>query len=395
MFHFSLLSGYAFDVAEPVALWLTVAVVAVLLIAGVALYFIKREVFAKYAKYGVLAFVGYALVLGIIMLVLQLVKRTDPAYLKDKYLNADVVNYVLVPLLTLFAVTLAVGVALFFISKKKPNLFKPLAIALGALCGVGIVASAVTIGIYYANHLTHDGYYNDYGTVEQVALYVSAGVIIVLTVVASLILGRKDKKPFDSKSIALAGICIAMSFVLSYIKVWDLPFGGSVTLVSLFPVMLYAYAYGTKKGILIGFIYGLMQAMQDPYIIHPAQFLLDYPIAFSFVAFAGAFKNLEALKFHQVKFMLGAIVTGSLRFLAHLLSGVFAFSANALDAGFENLWLYSATYNSYVFIDIALVIVAGVLVLSSKAFIKQLESYTAEKKKAEPINGETTETTEN
>ena len=148
--------------------------------------------------------------------------------------------------------------------------------------------------------------------------------------------------------------------------------------------MLYAYTYGTKKGLLIGFIYGLMQAMQDPYIIHPAQFLLDYPIAFSFVAFAGAFKSIEALKFPQVKFVLGAVLTGSLRYLAHLLSGVFAFSANALDAGFDNLWLYSATYNSYVFVDIALVAAVGALVLSSKAFIKQLESYSAGKKKEEP-----------
>ncbi|MBD5631823.1 MAG: hypothetical protein HDP34_01145, partial [Clostridia bacterium] len=376
MFHFSLLSGYAFDVAEPVALWLTVAVVAALIVAGVVLYFAKRVIFVKYVKYSVIAFAGYALVLGIIMLVLQLVKRTNPGYLEDKYLNADVINYVLVPLLTLFAVALVSGIVLFIVSGKKPHVFKPLAIALGSLCGVGVIAAAVTIGIYYSEHITHDGYYNDYGTVEQVALYVSAAVLIVAAVVAAFILGRKDKTPFDSRSIALAGICIAMSFVLSYVKLWDMPFGGSVTLVSLFPVMLYAYIYGTKKGLLIGFIYGLMQAMQDPYIIHPAQFLLDYPIAFSFVAFAGVFKQLEALKFPQVKFLLGALITGSLRFTAHLLSGVFAFSANALNEGFENLWLYSAAYNSYVFVDIALVIVAGVLVLSSKAFVKQTESYT-------------------
>lgn len=390
----SLLAAYAFDTAETVILWLTVGVLAALIVAGVAIYFAKRGIAGAYAKYAVLGFVGYALIAGITMLALQLSKRTNPAYLEDKYLNADVINYVLVPLLTLFAVALACGVILFVISKKKPAVFKPLAIALGALCGAGVIAAAVTIGIYYSNHLTHDGYYNDYGTVEQVALYVSAGVLIVLTVAATFILGRKDKKPLDSRSIALAGICIAMSFVLSYVKLWDMPFGGSVTLVSLLPVMLYAYTYGTKKGLLIGFIYGLMQAMQDPYIIHPAQFLLDYPIAFSFVAFAGAFKNLNALKFPQVKFLLGAIVTGTLRFTAHLLSGVFAFSANALNEGFDNFWLYSATYNSFVFVDIALVAAVGVLVLSSKAFIKQLESYSADKKKEEPKAVEATATEE-
>ena len=384
----SLLATYAFDTAEKVILWLTLGVLAALIVAGVAIYFAKRSISGKYAKYAVLGFVGYSLVMGIIMLVLQLVKRTNPDYLEDKWLNADVINYVLVPLLVLFAFALVCGVVLFVLSKQKPNLFKPLAITFGALCGAGVIAAGVTIGIYYARHIVDDGYYSDY--TNQLALYLSAAALIAVLLVGAFLLGYKDKKPLDSHSIALAGICIAMSFVLSYVKLWDMPFGGSITLVSLFPVMLYAYTYGTKKGLLIGFIYGLMQAMQDPYIIHPAQFLLDYPIAFSCVAFAGAFKNINALKFPQVKFLLGAAVTGSFRFTAHLMSGVFAFGANAAAEGFDNFWLYSATYNSYVFVDIALVAVAGVLVLSSKAFIKQLESYAAERKKEKPEPAETT-----
>lgn len=392
MFPSSLLAGYAFDAAEPVAIWLTVAIVAALIVAGIILFFAKRDVFAKYVKYGVLAFVAYALVMGILMLALQLAKRMDPAYLEDKWLNADVVNYVLVPLIVVFAFVLAGGAGLFVISKKKNGIFKPLAITFAVLTLAGVVAAGVTIGVYYSKRIVDAGYYGEY--TDQVALYVSAAALAVAAIVAALIIGRKDKTRLDSRSIALAGICIAMSFVLSYVKLWDMPFGGSITLVSLFPVMLYAYIYGVKKGLLIGFIYGLMQAMQDPYIIHPAQFLLDYPIAFSFVAFAGAFKNLNALKFPQVKFALGAVITGSLRFIAHVFSGVFAFGADAASKGFDNFWLYSATYNSYVFVDIALVIVAGVLVLSSKAFIKQIEGYAATKKKpAEAATAETTETT--
>lgn len=385
------MAGYAFDAAEPVALWLTVAVVAALIVAGIILFFAKRDVFAKYVKYGVLSFVAYALVLGITMLVLQLLKRTNPAYLEDKWLNADVVNLVIVPLLVVFAFVLLSGTGLFIISKKKNELFKPVAIAFAALSATGVISAAVTIGIYYGRHISDDGYYSKY--TNQLALYISAAALIVATVAAAFIIGRKDKSPFDSRSIALAGICVAMSFVLSYVKLWDMPFGGSITLVSLFPVMLYAYVYGVKKGLLIGFIYGLMQAMQDPYIIHPAQFVLDYPLAFSFVAFAGAFKNLNALKFPQIKFALGALVGGSLRFVAHLFSGVFAFGANAMNEGYSNFWLYSATYNSYVFVDIALVIAAGVIVLSSKSFAKQLESFAADRKKIKPAEADATETT--
>ncbi len=379
MFHFSLLASYAYDVLEPVAKWLTVAVLAAMIIAGIILYFVKRDFFGKYLKYGVLSFIAYALILGILMLILQLIKRTDPNYLEDKLLNADVISYVLVPLLVLFAFVLLGGIILFAVSKKKPETLKPFGIAYGVFFGAGAIAAAVTIGLYFGKHISDDGYYSEY--TDQIALYVSAGILSAFTVIAAFLLGWNDKKKFDSRAITLAGICIAMSFGLSYVKLFDMPFGGSITLVSLFPVMLYSYLYGTKKGLLIGFIYGLMQAMQDPYIIHPAQFVLDYPLAFCFVAFAGAFKNLNVLKFPQLKFALGALLTGTLRFSAHVLSGVFAFGANAAAEEFENFWLYSAAYNSYVFVDIALAIAAGVLVLSSKAFLKQTESYSGEIKK--------------
>lgn len=377
---YSLSAAYAFDSAESLVLWTTVAVLGTLLVTGVTVFFAAREIFARHVKYSVLGFVAYALVTGITMLVLQLVKRMDPAYLEDKWLNADVIGYVIVPLLVVFCAALVCGVALFVIYNKKKEWFKPALISSAAVVGAGVVAAAVTIGVYYSRHISDDGYYSEY--VDSLALYLSAGGLAVALVAAAFLLGFKDKAPFDSHAIALAGVCIAMSFALSYVKLVDLPFGGSVTLVSLFPVCLYAYIYGTRKGLLIGFIYGLMQAMQDPYIIHPAQFLLDYPIAFAFVALAGAFKGLNALKFHQVKFALGAAAVGVTRYISHVLSGVFAFGANAAAEGATNFWIYSATYNAFVFIDIALVIAAGVLVLSSKSFVKQLESYTAVKKPA-------------
>lgn len=379
--YLSLLADYAFDSAETVVLWLTVAVVAAIVLAGIALYFAKRDAFAKYVKYGFLAFLAYALVTGITMLSLQLTKRTSPGYLEDGYLNPDVIGYVIVPLLVLFAVALLCGIILFAVGKKKPEIFKPLLIAFGALCGAGVIAAGVTIGIYYSRHIVGSGYYDVY--VDQIALYVSAAVLAVAAIVGALLFGWKDKSGFDSKSIALAGVCVAMSFVLSYIKLWSMPQGGSVTFVSMLPVMLYAYMYGTKKGVLIGFIYGIMQAMQDPWIIHPAQFLLDYPVAFAMVGFAGLFSGIKAIKLPQIKFALGAVVAGSLRFLCHVLAGVYAFGADAVDKGFEgvgNFWIYSLGYNSFIFVDIALVIVAGVLVLSSKSFNRQFESYGKKEK---------------
>ena len=371
------MAGYAFDSAETVILWLTVAVVAALLIAGVVIFFAKRKMFATYAKYGALGFAAYALIAGIVMCILQLVKRMDGAYLDDKWVNHDVIAYVLIPLLVLFGVLLASGIALFVISKVKPAIFKVLAYVLGGVSVAALVAAIVTISIYYSAHISDDGYYSEY--INVTGLYISMAVLIVAAAAAAILLGLKDKTGFDSHCIALAGITIAMSFVLSYVKLWEMPQGGSITFVSLLPIMIFAFIYGTKKGVIVGLIYGIMQAMQDCYIIHPAQFLLDYPIAFAMVGFAGTFRLIKAMdKIPQVQFLLGAILAGVLRFIAHVLSGVFAFGAYAVDAG-QIFCAYSLAYNSFVFVDIALVIVAGVLIFSSKSFVKAMNRYAGKK----------------
>ena len=374
----SLLASYAFDSAEKVVLWLTVGIAAALLVVGIVLYFAKRNIAGKAIKYLFLGFVFYALVMGVIMLVLQLVKRTSGDYLEDKWLNADVVTYVIIPLLVTFAVLLISASTLVVVNLKKPSVFKIVAIVAGVLSLLAIIAASVTIGLYYSNHIVGDGYYDSEDShLNQTALYVSAAALVVAAIVAAILLDRKNETKLDSRCIALAGITVAMSFVLSYVKLWEMPQGGSITLVSLLPIMIFAYIYGPKKGVFVGFIYGIMQAMQDPYIIHPAQFFLDYPIAFAMVGFAGVFKNIAALdKLPQVKFVLGAIVASALRFFAHVLSGVFAFGAYAIDAGQSNFWAYSLAYNSFVFVDIALVIVAGAIVLSSKAFVRQIDRYS-------------------
>ena len=134
--------------------------------------------------------------------------------------------------------------------------------------------------------------------------------------------------------------------------------------------MIFSYAYGTKKGILICFTYGILQAIQDPWLIHPAQFLLDYPVAFAAIGLTGIFSKMKVLeKLPQIAFLLGGILGSALRFLSHLLSGVFAFSTYAGDL---NPWIYSMGYNSFVFVDIALVLVVGVILFSSKSFRNEL-----------------------
>jgi thiamine transporter len=202
-------------------------------------------------------------------------------------------------------------------------------------------------------------------------LYVSS-VLVIAVIIALAFLLNKNNQQIDTKCLSLAGVTVAMSFGLSYVKIFTLPQGGSITLFSLLPIMIFSYIYGTKKGVFVCFIYGVLQAIQDPWIIHPAQFLLDYPVAFSAIGLSGAFANVKKLeKTPQLSFLLGGILSASLRFLSHVLSGVFAFASTY--AGGTDSWLYSLAYNSFVFIDMAIVLAIGAIVFSSKSFMKELK----------------------
>jgi thiamine transporter len=399
MFFNSLLASFYND-AEPVVMWLTIAVVCALVFVGLVLgvtYLILKslkkdntesvgKIFFSYVKYAFIAFVFYALVIGLMMVIAKLVKCTDSAYLDKNYLSSDVIGYVLVPLIVAMGVALICGAVAFVLSKKLQDkkLYNTLCSILGGITLAGVVSALITIGIYFSKHIQDDGYYDGgYGDVNQIVLYACAAALILIAIGAAFLLDRNNKTQFDSHCIALAGITVALSFALSYIKLWEMPQGGSVTFASLLPIMLFAYIYGPKKGVLVGCVYGLLQAIQDPYIIHPAQFLLDYPIAFSMIGFTGVFANVKALdKMPQIKFACGAIIAVALRYFAHVLSGVFAFNAYAIDAE-QNAWIYSLAYNSFAFVDLVFDVVAGVLLLSSKTFNKQVSQYAAGKAKAQ------------
>lgn len=345
------------NIAGSVFFWLTIALVLAFVVCALLL---KGDVRKKFLKGALIAAIVYACAVGIVMLVLS-------------FLEDGIVTMLFAPLIVLIVVVGGSAVAL--VLKRSRTVF----IVTGCLTAAALIATLVCMGVYYAQNIDADGYYNSEETgaqVNQIVLYVSA-ILLLAVIIAFGFLFDKGKKGFDSKSIAYAAVCIAMSFALSYIRIVKLPQGGSITVASLLPLMIYSYMFGTKKGVFAGLIYGILQAIQDPWIIHPAQFLLDYPVAFAGIGVAGMFAHVKSLeKAPQVQFALGAVVGSVLRFAAHLLSGVFAFSAYAIDKGM-NTWLYSLAYNSFVFADIAIAIVVGVLVFSSKAFMKQVRKFSA------------------
>ena len=168
---------------------------------------------------------------------------------------------------------------------------------------------------------------------------------------------------FTSKQLITAAICLAVAFVLGLIPLFRMPQGGSVTPASMLPIVLFAYLYGTKKGLLVAFVYSILQFAQDPFFLTPVQFLFDYICAFTLMGLAGLFKK------HIIP---GLVLAGSLKFLFQFLSGII-FYAEYAPAG-QPAWLYSLSYNgSVVAVDTAICI-AIVLLPPMTKLIKKLKN---------------------
>ena len=355
---------YAQNALASVFLWIAVALAVILIGIGIVVRFKKPDALKRYAVTAIAFAAGFAATVIVSMLSLEFFHMSEKGYVFD---------LVLYPSIILGAV-IVLGIASGYVSSLfSKKAFKITMITVASAIGVAFVALMVCLGVYYASG---DAETNNGATItvsENVALYLCAAGLIVIIALLSFFFGRKEKRGFDSKSISYAAVCIAMSFALSYLKLWEMPQSGSVTFASLLPLMVYAYMFGTGKGVFAGLIYGILQAVQEPFLIHPAQFLLDYPIAFSAIGLAGMFSRIKKLdKLPQIQFALGAIVASVLRFISHVLSGVFAFSEYST---LDNVWIYSMGYNSFVFIDILIVIAVGAIVFSSPTLVKQLRKF--------------------
>ncbi|MCR3758327.1 energy-coupled thiamine transporter ThiT [Clostridium felsineum] len=175
-----------------------------------------------------------------------------------------------------------------------------------------------------------------------------AALIGVLIIIIVLLRIRKIK--FSTKLITQIGVVLALATVLSFFKIYKLPQGGNITLGSMVPILLIAFFYGPEVGFLTGFLFGIIDLMIDPYILHPVQVLFDYPLPYMALGFAGYFKN---------KRLIGTIAAVFIRLLFHVVSGVVFFASSAPKG--QSPLIYSIIYNaSFLSIDcvICLVIIA-------------------------------------
>lgn len=135
------------------------------------------------------------------------------------------------------------------------------------------------------------------------------------------------------------GILIAMSQILSYFKVAELPYEGSVTAGSMVPIIVFAIRWGVKRGIFAAAIYGVLQFLLDAsYTIHWLSILVDYPVAFGFLGLAGLFRKSPAGVF------AGTALGIFGRFAAHFFIGIVVFGQYAPEG--QSVWAYSLGYNA-------------------------------------------------
>lgn len=121
--------------------------------------------------------------------------------------------------------------------------------------------------------------------------YVVCIVIGVALFIAALVFAGKvsQRKKMGTKQLVFCAMALALAFITSYIKIFNMPWGGSVTLCSMLFIVLVGNWYGPKAGILVGLVYGILQFIQEPYVLSFFQVCCDYILAFAALGVAGFF----------------------------------------------------------------------------------------------------------
>ena len=163
-----------------------------------------------------------------------------------------------------------------------------------------------------------------------------------------------------TRMLCEGAIMVALAQILSYIKLMELPNGGSLT-PAMFPILLFALRWGLKDGLLAGFVFGLLQLIFDgAYAWGWQSMLLDYLLAFTPLGLAGLFKGKAWGIFP------GTVLGCAGRFVIHYISGVtiyrIAAPTEVLGTVFDNPELYSVVYNgSYMLPNTVLALVIAAL----------------------------------
>ena len=174
------------------------------------------------------------------------------------------------------------------------------------------------------------------GFFESTTGQIISVAVLVILFAGVLLSGKKQKT--NTKTMVVSALLVGLSIVLTRITIWSLPQGGSVSLFGMLPIVICAYFFGTRRAVMCGMCGGMIDLIFKPYVIHPIQLLLDYPLAFGAIGFAGLI--FMAKKDGLIPAYLFGVLC---RYICAVISGVVFFGAYAPE-GFSAL-TWSLWYN--------------------------------------------------
>jgi len=170
---------------------------------------------------------------------------------------------------------------------------------------------------------------------------------------------------FTTGMLINVALMLALTIVLHQLRLFHMPQGGSITLGAMVPLLFLTYRYGAGIGCLAGFLYGMINLMQDAFIVHPLQVLFDYPLPYMALAIAAAVPG---------RLYAGAALAFSARFLCHYISGVVFFGSYAPPD--MSPYLYSLVFNATYLVPEAIICLVILRILPVPRLLAAMDQRT-------------------
>ncbi|SEV90919.1 energy-coupled thiamine transporter ThiT [[Clostridium] fimetarium] len=197
-----------------------------------------------------------------------------------------------------------------------------------------------------------------------------AMILVLLLIGAAFLFNKQHSVKLGTKQLVFSAVAIALGFATSYLKIYSMPWGGSVTLCSMLFICLVGYFYGPKLGLIAALSYGILQLFQDggSYMLDPFQVCCDYFFSFMALGLSGFFSNKKN------GLLIGYIV-GILGRGVFLSIGGYIYWMSYMPESFPKILsgIYPIVYNySYILIE-GIITVAIISIPAVKDALKRIK----------------------
>ena len=359
-----------------------------LVLIAIAVKIFKPQLFKKFASFGVVASAQFALTFILVALI-------EIAVTPTRNISTGYNAALTWSTIAMFCGLLVLGTFVNYFKPHRFNTFVKAAVLAILVHGLVVISAAIGWAVQRDESVfgTNAQGENIFKVGYRVVAWLTLALGITFAVGVVFLQHNKVKhiKKNETLAVAFAAVCVAMSFALSYVRFFRMPVGGSVTLARFVPLAIYSYIFGVRRGLIAGLVWGTMRLFVDPFIIHPMQFILEYPLSFMMVGLAGLFKNIKLPASAPQKFSLngrlhpaisltlGLVTVAFVRYIIHVVSGVIwisDFAPDVAEKGGGAVLSYSLSFNAVQLVDALISILVGALLMLSpqiKTLIRQTE----------------------